>query len=315
MLRALALFLLAFSAASARPLTVTWLDMPVHGLAAIVEMPEGKVMLVDTGGAKTDAGTGTDYNAGRDTISPFLKTRGYTEIAAIVISHPHGDHYGGLEWLLRNWTVRLMVDNGYEGRGQTLAYKRLRDLAVERGSQYQAMTHGAELKLDPALAMEVLSPPPEFISRDSDPAKISEHGLLNSNSILLRIQHGTQVFLFPGDSYGGAFETFLKEKVPAEKLKTTVLTAPHHGFNPGYAFPKMLMPTHVIASCVADYPGNAGTPNPRSPGDRAMDTYTPLGAEVLVTAFHGIISAVSDGAAVKVTKTHERTTPRLPQNP
>ena len=149
----------------------------------------------------------------------------------------------------------------------------------------------------------------------SDPAKISEHGLLNSNSILLRIQHGTQVFLFPGDSYGGAFETFLKEKVPAEKLKTTVLTAPHHGFNPGYAFPKMLMPTHVIASCVADYPGNAGTPNPRSPGDRAMDTYTPLGAEVLVTAFHGIISAVSDGAAVKVTKTHERTTPRLPQNP
>ncbi|MES2596085.1 MAG: MBL fold metallo-hydrolase [Verrucomicrobiota bacterium] len=308
------LLLLLFSLTSfieARELTVTWLDTPVHGLAAIVEMPGGKVMLVDTGGVKKDAET--DYNAGRDAISPFLKARGYAEISAIVISHPHGDHYGGAEWLLQNWTVREYVDNGYEGRGQTLAYKRLRDLAVQRGGKYRAATHGAHLEMDAGLEMEVLSPPAEFISRDSDPAKVSEHGLLNSNSLVLRLQHGQNVFLFPGDSYGGGFETFLKEKVPAEKLKTTVLTAPHHGFNPGYAFPKMLMPKHVIASCLADYPGNAGTPNPRSPGDRAIGTYTPLGAEVCVTAFHGNITAVSDGSTVKVTKTHERTAPVLPQ--
>ena len=207
-------------------LTVTWLDMPVHGLAAVVETPSHHAFLIDTGGAKQDKDQ--DYNAGRDTITPFLKARGYTEIAAIVISHPHGDHYGGAEWLLQNWSVREYVDNGYEGRGQTLAYKRLRDLATQRGAKYSSLTHGAKLELDPALAMEILSPPAEFISRDSDPAKVSEHGLLNSNSLLLRMQHGQNVFLFPGDSYGGAFETFLKQNVPAEKLKTTVLTAPHH---------------------------------------------------------------------------------------
>ena len=297
--------------AGAEPLTVTWLDMPAHGLAAVVEMPGKKVMLVDTGGTKKSASE--DYNAGRDTITPFLKARGYTEIAAIVISHPHGDHYGGAEWLLQNWTVGEYVDNGYEGRGQTLAYKRLRDLAQQRGAKYSALTHGAKLELDPSLAMEILSPPAEFISRDSDPAKVSEHGLLNSNSLLLRMQHGQNVFLFPGDSYGGAFETFLKQNVPAEKLKTTVLTAPHHGFNPGYDFPKMLMPKYVIASCLADYASNAGTPNPRSPGDRAIDVYGKLGADVFVTAFHGNITAVSDGSIVKVTKSHERTAPVLPQ--
>ncbi len=293
-----------FLAAEPGKLTVTWLDMPVHGLAVIVETPGGKVFLVDTGGTKKNAEL--DYNAGRDTLSPFLKQRGYTEITGILISHPHGDHYGGLEWLLQNWTVREFIDHGYEGRGQSLAYKRLRDLATQRGGKYRPMLAGGRLEWDASLSLELLSPPAEFISTGSDPSKVSEHGLLNSNSLLLRLQHGSQVFLFPGDAYGGAFETYLKKKVPAEKLLTTVLTAPHHGFNPGYAFPAMLMPKHVVVSCLADYPGNANTPNPRSPGDRAIQVYGKLGAEVLVTAFHGLITAVSDGEKVTLTPSHER---------
>ncbi len=285
-------------------LTVTWLNMPVHGLAAVVETPSGKVVLVDTGGV--DQKSGKDYNAGRDTISPFLKARGYKEITSILISHPHGDHYGGLEWLLQNWTVGELVDNGYEGRAQTLAYTRLRDLAVQRGGKYRALLSGARPAWDPALDMEILSPPAGFLSAASTPEQVSDHGLLNSNSLLLRIAHGKNVFLFPGDSYGGAFEAYLKKNVPAEKLLTTVLTAPHHGFNPGYDFPAMLMPKFVIASCLPDYASNAGTANPRSPGDRAIEVYGKLGAEVFVTAFNGNVQAVSDGSTVTVTPDHAR---------
>lgn len=291
-------------------LTVTWLVMPVHGLAAVVETPSGKVFLVDTGGVKKSADQ--DYNAGRDTISPFLKARGHTEIAGIVISHPHGDHYGGLEWLLQNWNVRELIDHGYEGRGQSLSYTRLRRLAAQRGSKYRPVHGGDSVEWESSLSVEVLSPPAEFISTKSDPHKISEHGLLNSNSIVLRVQHGKNIFLFPGDSYGGAFEAYLKEKVPAEKLLTTVLTAPHHGFNPGYDFPKMLMPKFVVASCEADYPGNANTPYTRSPGDNAIQVYGKIGAEVLVTAFHGNVTAVSNGETVTLTKSHERTSKPAP---
>ncbi len=32
----------------------------------------------------------------------------------------------------------------------------------------------------------------------------------------------------------------------------------------------MTMPKYVVASCLADYPSNANTPNPRSPGDKAI---------------------------------------------
>jgi competence protein ComEC len=285
-------------------LTVTWLDLPVHGLAAVMETPSGKVFLIDTGGVQQK--DDSDYNAGRDTIAPFLTTRGHTEIAGISVSHPHADHYGGAMWLIGNWKVGQFVDNGYEGRGQTATYTRLRPLAQQRGGTYRAVHGGDKLDWDEALSVEVLSPPAEFLSTQTDPAKISEHGLLNSNSIVLRVQHGKNVFVFPGDSYGGAFEQHLREKVAPEKMKTTVLTAPHHGFNPGIAFPAMTSPRFVVASCLADYPSNASTPYPRSPGDRAIEVFGKLGAKVFVTAFQGNVQAVSDGETVKMTTQRER---------
>ncbi len=283
-------------------LTVTWLHMPVHGLAVVMETPSGKAFLIDTGGVNDK----TDYNAGRDTIAPFLKAHGHSEIEGVSISHPHGDHYGGVEWLINNWKLKNYIDHGYEGRGQTLSYTRLRGLAVSRGGVHRAVHLGDKLELDAALSVEVLSPPAGFLDPNSDPTKVSDHGLLNSNSIVLRVQHGKNVFIFPGDSYGGTFEKAMKANVPPEKLKATVLTANHHGFNPGFDFPKMVMPQYVVASCLPDYPANANTPNTRSPGDKAIEVYGALGAQVFVTAFHGNITAVSDGETVTVTKQHER---------
>lgn len=298
----LSLLLLPLLARAQGPMTVTWLDTPVHGLAAVLKTPAGKVYLIDTGGVRSQP----DYNAGRDAVAPFLKAQGVTEIAGIVISHPHGDHYGGAEWLINNWKVNAFIDHNYEGRGQTLSYTRLRGLAVSRGGVHQPVHFGDVLDWDPALKVEVLSPPKEFLDPNSDPAKVSDHGLLNSNSVVLRVQHEKNVFIFPGDSYGGTFEKHMKANVPAEKLKATVLTANHHGFNPGFDFPKMVLPQYVVASCVADYPGNANTPYPRSPGDNAIKVYGAIGAEVFVTAFHGNITAVSDGEKVIMTKQHER---------
>ena len=284
-------------------LIVTWLDLPVHGLAVVLETPAGKTFLIDTGGVQQKADS--DYTAGRDTIAPFLTARGIKDIAGISISHPHGDHYGGASWLLNNWKVGTFLDNGYEGRGQSATYTQLRRLAEQRGATYRAVHAGAKLDWDPALTVEVLSPPAEFLSMTADPAKVSEHGLLNSNSIVLRVQHGKNVFIFPGDSYGGAFEEHLQKTIPAEKLATTVLTAPHHGFNPGINFPKMTHPAIVVASCLADYPANANTPNPRSPGERAVKVFGDLGAKVYVTAWHGNVQAVSDGATVKMSTQRE----------
>lgn len=323
------------AAAERGKLTVTWLEMPVHGLAVVVETPSGKVFLVDTGGAKEG---GTPYNAGRDTIAPFLTARGWKAIDGIALSHPHGDHFGGAAWLLENWKVRSLVDNGYTGRGQTDAYLQIRSTAQrtagvhlleqaagaraaelraatrQRGGDYRAAIAGHALDWDPALTVEVLSPPDGYLGTATDPKKLSEHGLLNQNSIVLRVQHGRNVFLFPGDCYGGSFEQHLKATVSPEKLKTTVLTAPHHGFNPGTNFPRMVSAQIVVASALADYPANAATPYPRSPGLHAHKVFGALGAKVYVTAWHGHVQVISDGETVTTSVQRESEPwPELPK--
>ena len=77
---------------------------------------------------------------------------------------------------------------------------------------------------------------------------------------------------------------------------------------PGSLANAISKPNRII-TCVADYLANASAPCARSPGNKAIKTFTPLGAAVFVTAFHNSITAVSDGKTVTMTKQHERAKP------
>lgn len=284
---------LALTAAAAPPgrLTVTWFDMKVHGLAVALETPSGQVFLVDAGGRDEKTG----YIAARDAVAPHLKARGHTEIAGLAVSHPHADHYGGTEWWLTNWPVKRFVDSGYEGRAQTDDYRKLRALAKSRGAEYRTAHAGQKLDWDKDLDIEVLAPPKEFLELQSDPKKISDHGLLNGNSLVLRVQHGANVFIFPGDAYGMG-QRFILTNLPPGHLRATVVTAPHHGFNSSPEFVEASRPKIVIASCLADYPGSPI----RSPADRTVAMYAPVGAQTYATCWHGNIQVVSDGTTFTV---------------
>lgn len=80
-------------------LRVTFLDVG-QGDAAVIELPDGAVWLVDAGGAPGAAGD--DAAALRAAARPgeivarFLRTRRIARVDVAVISHPHPDHYLGL---------------------------------------------------------------------------------------------------------------------------------------------------------------------------------------------------------------------------
>ena len=280
-------------------LTVTYLNMPEHGLAVVLQTPSQKTWLIDTG-HHSDA-----YDAGRDTIGPFLKARGIARIDGIAISHPHGDHYGGAQWLLDHLPVKEFVDTGYSARGFVLEYGRLRQRAQERGAHYMTAHAGDNLKWDDRLTVEVLSPPEDLLETGTDPAKITEHGLLNTNSLFLRVQHGKNVFFFPGDAYG-AGQRYVLAQTRAEKLKASVVTAAHHGFNTSPEFAAATRPKYAIASCLPFYKDH-------KPGDQPAEVteklFTPLGTEVFATAWHGNITITSDGETVTAATEHEKRVP------
>ena len=269
-------------------LTVTVFELAAHGLAIALETPSGAVYFVDTG-AKEDGD-----NAGKDTLAPFLKAKGVTEIAGLLVSHPHHDHFEGARYLLKHYTVKSFIDGGAEGPLVDKDYLELKQDASERGADYRVVHAGDTLAWDPALEISVLAPPKEGVES-------KEKDRLNDNSLVLRIRHGKNVFLLPGDIEHAGSNSLLGS-VAAETLRADVLIAPHHGFFDEPGFAQIVHPQTVVVSCLADYSDK----EPRSPGDLATKLYGAVGAKVYVTAWNGTVTIVSDGAACTVSAEREK---------
>jgi len=88
----------AVSFSSDRPLRFTFLDV-CQGDGAVVELPDKRVMVVDTG------------KNGFQTAN-FLRYRGIGKIDLLVLTHWHPDHCGGLALLLDRFQIREIWDNG-----------------------------------------------------------------------------------------------------------------------------------------------------------------------------------------------------------
>jgi competence protein ComEC len=251
---------------------VTVLELKVHGTAVVLETPSGAVYVIDAG-LKKDG-----YDSGRDAVAPFLRAIGAEEIAGLVVTHPHRDHYEGAEHLLKHWRVKGFVDAGLDHASIDGNYKKLR----KRAPDVRAVRAGDTLKWDDALEVTVLAP-----SRDG--VRSTDKDFLNDNSIVLRVRHGKNVFLFPGDIEEAGAEALLKAE---SDLKATVLVVPHHGFFDSRRFAEAVRPQIAVASCLAEYQDR----KPASPGDRARELFS--GAKVYVTAQNGRVEIVSDGSAV-----------------
>jgi len=288
------------------PFTLTVLDVPDvgHGvgLALVLQTPTGKTILYDTGCGYPE---GDDYaaghNSGRDLIAPWLAARGIAELDAVIISHAHYDHFGGLIWLVDNVPIRQLIDTGYTFTGeaddhynQELArYEELRALFQARPGAYQAALAGDVLDLDPELEVEVVAPPAGFFSDAGSEShenwNPAAHYMLNSNSLMLRLQHGDVAFLLPGDIEKDDQARHLLPSLPEGKLKCDVLVAPGHGLHTHPDFVAATRPQVVAASLFARWLSSCS----------AIEGFEGIGAQVFVTGRDGHIEIVSDGHTYK----------------
>jgi competence protein ComEC len=259
--------------------------MQAHGLAIALRTPAGRTFLVDAGG-KLDA-----YDAGRDTIAPWLKARGVERIDGLVLSHPDHDHYAGAAHLFENFKVDRLLDGGLEGESVHKDFRKLRKEVTKRGGKYEVVAAGDALSWDPSLKVDVLSPPKGGLT----PPAAEEKNRNNENSLVIRVQHGKNVFLFPGDIQHRGRDYLLANR-RSDTLKTTVLVAPHHGFSHGKKFVEAAKPEVVVVSCLSEYPGKEIV----SPGKEAKAFYGAAGARVYVTAFDGTVEITSDGNSTSI---------------
>ena len=260
---------------SSETLTVHFIDVG-QADCALLEC-DGKFMLID-GGNVDDSSL----------VVSYLQKQGVQELEAVVCSHSHEDHVGGLPGVLAVFPTKAVY-----APTRTYSSKCFDDFVYYADQQDLTITIpkvGDTLSLGSAKAT-VLGP-------------VENYADTNNTSIVLMVQFGENKFLFTGDMETDAENDMLDA---GAKVKADVLKVGHHGSNTstGYRFLYEANPTYAVIPVGKD--NSYGHPH-EEPMSRLRD------ADVTVyrTDEMGTIVAVSDGKNISFTWNNSSAQPHDP---
>ncbi|HEV2671528.1 MAG TPA: DNA internalization-related competence protein ComEC/Rec2 [Gemmatimonadales bacterium] len=186
-------------------LTVSFLDVG-QGDAVALRTPAGRWVLID-GGPR-----GPQGDAGRRVVVPFLRSHGATQLAAIVATHAHLDHFGGLPAVLDTFDPAFVLEPGEPV--PDAGYLGFLSAVESDGAQWRAARRGDRLALD-GVTIEVVSPDSAWAASQTD---------INEQSVVLLVTYGPTRLLLAGDA-GMPTEMQLAGRVG----RVTLLKVGHHG--------------------------------------------------------------------------------------
>ena len=248
-------------------LQVHFLDVGQADSALIVS-PSGESILID-GGNNDD---------GPEVVS-YLKSHGVKELSAIVATHPHEDHIGGLDSVLQNIPTKSIYMPNATANTQT--FEDFFTAVKSSGAKKIQAKAGVTLNY------------PDITGLFLAPIN-SSYEELNNYSAVLKVTYGKVAFLFEGDAENISEVEMLKN---GQNLKATVLKVGHHGSQSSTTseFLKAVSPHYAIISVGAD--NEYGHPT-----STILDRLAKAGVEVYRTDQSGTIVLTTDGESVQIDK-------------
>lgn len=243
-------------------LTVTFLDVG-QGAGAIIQCDD-QVMMFDGG----------DSSNSSLVYSYLHNTLGIEHIDAMIASHPHADHIGGLSGALNACSVDTLYSPVAEYDSKQ--FSSLLKYAEKQGLSLTIPSVGDTFTIGGATAT--------FLS----PAKPYDN--TNDLSLVVRLQYGETSFLFTGDAEWDAEHDMVES---GADLSATVLSVGHHGSNTSssYVFLREVMPKYAVISVGKD--NSYGHPS-----EATLSRLRDAGAQVYRTDLQGTMTCVSDGHTV-----------------
>lgn len=237
---------------------------PINGDSILIISPTGTTVLVDAG----DTGKGK-------VVLEALQRYKVQQIDYFIATHPHPDHIGGADEVLKGTKVLNVLDNGLEPtlpasaaaqakptpapgakqqQGKTKPDKRpaslkffdeYQDAVLQSGARHEKAEVGKKLDLGGGARLTILGPGAPAFTKEQMKGGGNEP---NANSLVARLDYGSFSLLLPGDAEEQTEHRLLTKDL---NLRADILKVSHHGSKYASAadYLERVKPKVAIISC------------------------------------------------------------------
>lgn len=249
---------------------------PVHtAFVHIIDVGQGDSILIRE--ADTCVLIDTGPNSAEDSLISYLRAADVDKLDLLVLTHPHEDHMGCADRVLREYTVDTVLMPDCTSNAKFFEY--FLDAVEDTGTQIVIPERGDKFTLDD-LDFTLLAP------------GNGEYEETNDYSIVLKVVHKNTAFMFTGDAEALS-EREILDYFGANFLKSDLLKAGHHGSTTSNTeeFVSAVSPKYAVFSC--GYDNSYGHPH-----REVRELFEELGIEYTRTDYDGSVVYVSDGDKV-----------------
>jgi competence protein ComEC len=201
------------------------------GQCCVMEMPDGRVVVLDAGASITDPV--------RKCIAPFLRSRGRMHVDELWLSHGDLDHTGAAAELIRAFGVpRVVTSTEFDEHApENPSNEQLIETTRDRNVSVQRFKRSEQAAVARNVTLDVLWPPEKSPGMNS-----------NNDGLVLKLTYARRTILFPADIQQPALSALLHDSRDA--LRCDVLVAPHHGSSEAATalFVKAADPLYIVSS-------------------------------------------------------------------
>lgn len=190
--------------------------------AILVQFPGGKNMLVDAGN-KDDG----------PAVVKYLTEKNVPKLDCLVGTHPHEDHIGGLDEVIKHFPVDLFYLPKVTTTTQT--FMDVLAAALAKNLKIDLARAGVTIMEEGNLSVKILAP------------RGDTYESLNNYSAVIKVSYGRHAFLLTGDAEIQSEQEML---AAGEDLKADVLKVGHHGSRTSTSIPflKAVQPGYAVIS-------------------------------------------------------------------
>ena len=246
-------------------------DVAVH----FIDVGQGDCELIVSGSCSVliDAGE-ADYAS---EVGSYIKSQGISKLDYVIATHPHSDHIGGMAEIIKEFDIGkvIMPQIPDEIDANTQTYRKMLEAIRGKGLQITPAKPLETYDLGGISSLEILGP------------SSSDYDELNNFSVVCRLVHGENSFLFMGDAEKEEEKDIIAS---GAELDSDVLKVGHHGGSTSSTDDLLFAVTPRF--CVISVGAENSYGHPSEKALKRLEKYTD---KIYRTDLQGTITAVSDG--------------------